>query len=67
MKGDPFETLKKFVKNRTVLKKIERGDPLVLSCFVGRKVKMKGGPLALSWHWPDLALVVFGFRSFSKK
>ena len=34
-RGDSFETLKIFEKNRTVPKKIERGDPLESSGFVG--------------------------------
>ena len=35
-KGDSFETLKNFrKKSRTMPKKIERGDPLVSSGFVG--------------------------------
>ena len=44
-KRDPFETLKKFGKSRTVPKKSKRGDPLVSSGFVGylKKIKMKGG------------------------
>ena len=40
-KGDSFETLKKFRKSRTVPKKIERGDPLVFSGFVGYVKKVK--------------------------
>ena len=47
-RGDSFETLINFRKIfRTVPKKIERGDPLVSSGFVGyvKKVKMKGGTL----------------------
>ena len=57
-RGDSFETLKIFEKKiRTVLKKIERGDPLASSGFVGyvKRLKMKGGPFALSLHWLDLA------------
>ena len=34
-RGDPFETLIFFSKNRTVPKKIQRGDPLGTSGFVG--------------------------------
>ena len=33
--GDPFETLKKFVKRTYIAEKNERGDPLVSSGFVG--------------------------------
>ena len=46
-----------FEKSRTVPKKIEMGDPLVSSGFVGyvKRLKIKGGPFALSLHWPDLA------------
>ena len=46
-------------------KKIEKGDPLVSSGFVGylKKVKDERGPFALSLHWPDLGLG--SFRSFS--
>ena len=57
-KGDSFETLKNFQKSRTVPKKIEKGDPLVSSGFVGYVKKVKnerGGPFALSLHWRDLA------------
>ena len=34
-KGDSLETLKNFRKSHTMPKKIERGDPLVSSGFVG--------------------------------
>ena len=46
LKGDPLKT-KKIRKNLIVPKKIERGDPLVSSGFVGyvKKLKMKGGVL----------------------
>ena len=47
-RGDSFETLKNFRKKfRTVPKKIERGDPLVSSGFVGyvKKVKNERGTL----------------------
>ena len=46
-KGDSFETLKNFRKNRTMPKKIERGDPLVSSAFVGyvKIVKNERGTL----------------------
>ena len=48
-RGDSFETLKNFRKKfRTVPKKIERGDPLVSSGFVGYVKKVKnerGDPL----------------------
>ena len=47
-RGDSFEKLKK----------IERGDPLESSGFVGyvKKVKKrKGGPFAVSLHWSNLA------------
>ena len=56
-RGDPFETLFFFEKSRTVPKKIQRGDPLDTSGFVGflEKVKWKGGPFGLSLPWPDLA------------
>ena len=44
-RGDSFETLKNFRKKfRTVPKKIERGDPLVSSGFVGY-VKNERGTL----------------------
>ena len=50
-KGDSFETLKNFrKKNRTMPKKIERGDPLVSSGFVGYVKIVKnerGDPFAL--------------------
>ena len=46
-KGDSFETLKNFRKKSHNAEKIERGDPLVSSGFVGyvKIVKMKGGTL----------------------
>ena len=48
-RGDSFETLKIFEKKiRTVPKKIERGDPLESSGFVGyvkKGKKRKGDPL----------------------
>ena len=60
-KGDPIETFKKNRKKvAQCRKKIERGDSLVSSGFVGylKKVKkMKGG---LSLHRPDLVIVVSG-------
>ena len=39
-------------------KKIERGDPLVSSGFVGyvKKVKNEKGTLFHYFRWPDLAL-----------
>ena len=41
-RGDSFETLENFRKKfRTVSKKIERGDPLVSSGFVGYVKKVK--------------------------
>ena len=56
-KEDSFETLKNFQKKSHSAEKIERGDTLVSSGFVGyvKRLKMKGGPFALSLHWPDLA------------
>ena len=56
-RGTLLRHLKIFEKSRTVPKKIERGDPLVSSGFVGyvKRLKMKGEPFALSLHWPDLA------------
>ena len=50
-KGDSFETLANFrKKSRTMPKKIERGDPLVSSGFLGYVKKVKnerGDPFAL--------------------
>ena len=48
-KGDSFETVKNFRKSRTMPEKIERGDPLVSSRFVGyvKKVKNERGTLLL--------------------
>ena len=41
-RGDPFETLKTFSKkSRTVPKKIQMGDPLGTSGFVGFLEKVK--------------------------
>ena len=52
-----METEKSSKKSRTVPKKIERGNSLVPSGFVGylEKVKNERGPFALSLPWPDLA------------
>ena len=46
-KGDSFETLKNFQKKSQCRKKIERGDSLVSSGFVGyvKKVKNERGAL----------------------
>ena len=46
-KGDSFETLKNFRKKSHNAEKIERGDPLVSSGFVGyvKIVKLKGRTL----------------------
>ena len=61
-KGDSFETLKNFRKKfRTVPKKNWKGGLLGLFrfCRLRKKgKKWKGGPFALSFHWPDLAWVV---------
>ena len=58
-RGDSFEKLKIFEKKfAQCRKKIERGDPLESSGFVGyvKKVKKrKGGPFAVSLHWWNLA------------
>ena len=56
--GRHFKIFEKIAQCR----KIE-GDPLVSSGFVGyvNKVeneRLKGGPFALSFRWPDLVLVV---------
>ena len=50
-KGDSFETLKIFKKSRKMPKKIEKGDPLFSSGFVGYVKKVKnerGDPFALN-------------------
>ena len=64
-RGDYFETLKNFRKKfRTVPKKIERGDPLVSSGFVGYVKKVKnerGDPFALisaDRTWPLMLVVL---------
>ena len=64
-RGDSFETLKYFRKKfRTVPKKIERGDPLVSSGFVGYVKKVKnerGDPFALisaDRTWPLMLVVL---------
>ena len=51
-KGDSFETLKNFRKKSHNAEKIERGDPLVSSGFVGyvKIVKMKGGPFCTNFR-----------------
>ena len=57
--GGTLEKLKIFGKKfAQCRKKIERGDPLESSGFVGyvKKVKKrKGGPFAVSLHWSNLA------------
>ena len=58
---------KNFEKSRTVPKKIERGDPLVSSGFVGyvKKVKNEGGTLCTKFALAGLGLNCF--ISFCKK
>ena len=58
-RGDSFETLKIFEKKiRTVRKKIERGDPLESSGFVGyvKKVKNERGTLCSKFALVELGL-----------
>ena len=58
-RGDSFETLKIFEKKiRTVPKKIERGDPLESSGFVGyvKKVKNERGTLCSKFALVELGL-----------
>ena len=68
-RGDPFETLKNFSKSRTVPKKIQRGDPLGTSGFVGYVKIVKnerGDPFALisaDRAWPYGS----SFSSFPRK
>ena len=63
-RGDSFQTLKIFRKSRTMPKKIERGDPLVSSGFVGYVKKVKnerGDPFALisaDRTWPYGSILV---------
>ena len=66
-KGDSFETLKNFRKSRTVAKKIERGDPLVSSGFVGyvKKVKNERGTLCTKFALAGVGMS--SFISFCKK
>ena len=61
------EPLGKWKKVTQCRKKIERGNSLVPSCFVGylEKVHNERGPFRLSLPWPDLALG--GFRIVFKK
>ena len=57
-RGDSVETLKIFEKkSHSAEKKIERGDPLESSGFLGyvKKVKNERGPFAVSLHWSNLA------------
>ena len=53
-KGDSFQTIKNFrKKSQNVKNKIEKGDPLVSSGFVGYvKIvkKMKGGPFCTNFR-----------------
>ena len=61
-KGDPLGTFKKFrIKSRTVPIKIQKGDPLCTSGFVGflEKVKNERGTL-----WTKFALAGLGLRWF---
>ena len=57
-RGDSFEKLKIFEKKRTVPKKIERGDPLESSGFVGyvKKVKNERGTLCSKFALVELGL-----------
>ena len=52
-RGDPLGTLKNFRKSRTVPKKIQRGDLLGTSGFIGflGKVINERGPFGLSLPW----------------
>ena len=55
MNGGSFGDKKIFEKkSHSAEKKLEKGDSLAPSGFVGylEKVKMKGGPFALSLPWP---------------
>ena len=58
--GDPFET-KKFGKNRSAPKKIESGDPLGSSGFVGYVIKVKNERGNL---WTKFALTGLGLSWF---
>ena len=63
-RGDSFETLKIFEKKiRTVPKKIERGDPLESSGFVGyvKKVKNERGTLCSKFALVELGLSGLSF------
>ena len=61
LKGNPLNT-KKFSKKCLSAEKNERGDPVVSSGFVAlqhlKSKKLKVGPFALSFRWPDLASVI---------
>ena len=62
LEGGPFGDIKKFSKkSHSTEKKIERGDPLVSSGFVGyvKKVKNERGTL-----WTKFALAGLGLRWF---
>ena len=65
-KGDS-ETFKKFQKSRTVPKKIERGDPLVSSGFVGYVKKVKNERGTLCTKFASAGLGRSSFISFCKK
>ena len=58
-RGDSFETLKNFRKKfRHSAENKLKGGPFGLFrfCRLRKKdLKRKGGPFALSFHWPDLA------------
>ena len=67
-RGDSFETLKNFRKKfHTVPKKIERGDPLVSSGFVGYVKKVKNERGTLCTKFPLAWLGLSSFISFCKK
>ena len=66
--GTPWRQKKFRKKSRTVPKKIERGDSLVPSGFVGylEKVKMKGGTFCTKFALAGLG-ALGGFRIVSKQ
>ena len=67
-RGDSFETLKNFRKKfRTVPKKIERGDPLVSSGFVGYVKKVKNERGTFCTKFPLAWLGLSNLISFCKK
>ena len=64
---NPLKTLKIFWKSLTVPNKIERGDPLVSSGFVGDVKKVKNERGTICAKLPPVGLGLSSFSSFCEK